>query len=76
VSDGHALYMPAKTPAEIVRKVHDDAVAALAYQPVTLKFAEFAVEVTTSTPAALMAYLKSEMKKWGAVIKDANIKAE
>jgi tripartite-type tricarboxylate transporter receptor subunit TctC len=76
VSDGHALFMPAKTPAEIVRKVHDDAVAALAHQPVKQKFEELAVSAATSTPAELTAYLKSEMAKWGTVIKDANIKAE
>jgi tripartite-type tricarboxylate transporter receptor subunit TctC len=76
VSDGHSLFMPAKTPAEIVRKVHDDAVAALAHQPVKQKFEELAVSAATSTPAELTAYLKSEMSKWGAVIKDANIKAE
>ena len=67
---------PAKTRAEIVKKVHDDAVAALAHQPVKQKFEELAVSVATSTPAELAAYLKSEMAKWGAVIKDANIKAE
>jgi tripartite-type tricarboxylate transporter receptor subunit TctC len=76
VSDGHALFMPAKTPVEIVRKVHDDAVAALAHQPVKQKFEELALAVATSTPAELTAYLKSEMEKWGAVIKDANIKVE
>jgi tripartite-type tricarboxylate transporter receptor subunit TctC len=76
VSDGHALFMPAKTPAEIVRKVHADAVAALAHQPVKQKFEELAVAVATSTPAELTAHLKSEMEKWGAVIKEANIKAE
>ena len=40
------------------------------------KFEELAVSVATSTPAELTAYLKSEMAKWGAVIKDANIKPE
>jgi tripartite-type tricarboxylate transporter receptor subunit TctC len=76
VSDGQSLYMPGKTPAEFVTKVHDDVVAALAYQPVKQKFEEFGVSVESSTPAVLAAYLKSEMDRWGAVIKDANVKLE
>jgi tripartite-type tricarboxylate transporter receptor subunit TctC len=76
VSDGHSLFMPAKSPAGIVRKVHADTVAALAHQPVQQKFEELAVAVVTSTPAELTAYVKFEMEKWGTVIKDANIKAE
>jgi tripartite-type tricarboxylate transporter receptor subunit TctC len=40
VSEWHALFMPAKTPVEIVRKVHDDAVNALAYPSVRQKFDE------------------------------------
>jgi tripartite-type tricarboxylate transporter receptor subunit TctC len=76
VSDGQSLYMPGKTPVEFVRKVHDDVVVALAYRPLKQKFEEFGVSVETSTPAVLAAYLKSEMDKWGAVIKEANIRVE
>jgi tripartite-type tricarboxylate transporter receptor subunit TctC len=76
VSEWHALLMPAKTPVEIVRKVHDDAVDALAYPSVKQKFEELAVVAVSSTPAELTAYLKSEMEKWGRVARDANIKAE
>ena len=76
VSDGHSLYVPAKTPAEIVTKVHGDVHAALAHPPVKQRLEELAVAVVTSTPAELSAYLKSEMQKWGALIKEANIKAE
>jgi tripartite-type tricarboxylate transporter receptor subunit TctC len=49
---------------------------ALAHQSVKQKFEELAVAVAISTPEELAAYLKSEMAKWGAVIKDANIKPE
>jgi tripartite-type tricarboxylate transporter receptor subunit TctC len=76
VSDWHALFMPAKTPVEIVRKVHDDTVDALANPLVKQKFEELAVVAVTSTPAELTAFLKSDMEKWGPVIRDANIKAE
>jgi tripartite-type tricarboxylate transporter receptor subunit TctC len=40
------------------------------------KLEELAVVAVTSTPAELTAYLRSDMEKWGLVIRDANIKAE
>jgi tripartite-type tricarboxylate transporter receptor subunit TctC len=76
VSDGQLLYMPGKTPAEFVNKVHDDVVAALAFPPVKQKFVDINVLIVSSTPAEATAYLKGQMAKWGAVIKDANIKLE
>jgi tripartite-type tricarboxylate transporter receptor subunit TctC len=76
VSDGQVLYMPGKTPAEFVNKVHDDVVAALAYPPVKQKFVDINVLTVSSSPAEATAYLKGQMAKWGAVIKEANIKLE
>ena len=76
VSDGYALFMPAKTPTETVRKVHADTVAALAHPPVKQRLEEIAAAVVTSTPAELTAYLKSEMEKWSAIIKEAGIRAD
>jgi tripartite-type tricarboxylate transporter receptor subunit TctC len=76
VSDGQCLYMPGKTPAEFVKKVHDDVVAALAYPPVKQKFVDINVLIVSSTPAEVTTYLKDQMAKWGAVIKQANIKLE
>jgi len=76
VSDGQVLYMPGKTSPRFVNKVHDDVVAALAYPPVKQKFIDINVLTVSSTPAEATAYLKGQMAKWGAVIKDANIKLE
>jgi tripartite-type tricarboxylate transporter receptor subunit TctC len=56
--------------------VNGDVIAALAQPTVKQRFDELAVVVAASTPAELIAHLKSEMEKWGAVIKEANIKAE
>jgi tripartite-type tricarboxylate transporter receptor subunit TctC len=72
----YALYVPAKTPADIVRKLHDDTVAALAHPQVKQRLAEIATAVTPSTTAELAALLKSDMDLWGPIIKAANIKGE
>jgi tripartite-type tricarboxylate transporter receptor subunit TctC len=40
------------------------------------KLEEMGVDVVTSTPAELAAHLKSEMAKWGTIIKEVGIKAD
>src|SRR6201988_2250215 len=61
VSSWYALFAPAKTPPEIVRKMPADTVAALA-DPVTKeRLAQLGVTVVGSTPIELAAYLRSEM---------------
>ena len=68
--------MPAKTPGAIVKKLHDDAVAALLSPPVRQRLAEIGTTVTPTTGAELAALLKSDMELWGPIIKAANIKGE
>jgi tripartite-type tricarboxylate transporter receptor subunit TctC len=75
VSSWYALFMHAKTPADILKKVHRDVVAALAHPTLKQKIEESAT-VTPSTQAELAAHLKSELTKWGPIIKAANIKGE
>jgi tripartite-type tricarboxylate transporter receptor subunit TctC len=74
VSSWYAFLAPAKTPPEIIAKMHADTVAALA-DPVTKERLEqqLGVVVVGSTPAELAAHLRSEMDKWGPVIKEAGI---
>jgi tripartite-type tricarboxylate transporter receptor subunit TctC len=76
VTDGQCLFMPGKTPPEYIKKVHDDAIAALAYEPVKQKFIDINVLIETSTPAGVTTYLKAQMAKWGSIIKEANIKLD
>jgi tripartite-type tricarboxylate transporter receptor subunit TctC len=72
----YALYVPAKTPASIIRKLHDDAVLALASAEVKQRLADIATVVAPSTPGELAGLLKSDMDLWGPIIKAANIKGE
>jgi tripartite-type tricarboxylate transporter receptor subunit TctC len=76
VAGWNGLFLPARTRAEIVTKVRHDAIAAIAHPPVKQKLGEMGVDVVTSTPAELAAHLKSEMAKWGTIIKEVGIKAD
>ena len=74
VSGWYALFVPAKTPAAIVRKMHADTAAALADPVVKERLEQLGLFVVGSTPEELGAYLKAEMAKWGPVIKAAGLK--
>jgi tripartite-type tricarboxylate transporter receptor subunit TctC len=70
-SSWFAFFVPAKTPPEIIAKMHADTVAALAEPQIRAKLG---VIVVGSTPEQLGAHLKAEMERWAPVIKAANIR--
>ena len=73
VSSWYALLAPSRTPAEIVNKISADTRAAVS-DPVTRgRLEQLGVTLVGSTPGELATHLKSEMDKWGPVIKSAGI---
>jgi tripartite-type tricarboxylate transporter receptor subunit TctC len=72
----HGLFVPAKTPPHIIRKINTDVVAALADAATTRKLQQGGYVVVGSTPEELATLLKSEIDKWGAVIKETGIKID
>jgi tripartite-type tricarboxylate transporter receptor subunit TctC len=75
-SSWYGVYVPAKTPSDIIRKLHEDIVSSLAYPPLKQRLGDIATSVTPSSPAELAALLKSDMELWGPIIKASNIKGE
>ena len=73
VSSWYALFAPARTPPEIIGKMHADTVAALSDPATKERLEQLGVVVVGSTPAELAAFLKAEMDKWAPVIKEAGI---
>jgi tripartite-type tricarboxylate transporter receptor subunit TctC len=76
VAGWYAMFVAAKTPPEIVAKLHADTVTALADPVIRQRLEGLGVGVIGSSPGELRLRLKAEMDKWGAIIKDAGIKAE
>jgi len=70
-----ALVAPAGTPGEIVRRINSDATRLVAEPEVRQRFADLGMTITAGSPAALDAYIKSEIGKWSKVIADADIRA-
>jgi len=72
----YALFVPAKTPAAVIQKLHADAVTALADPTTKTRLEQLGVGVIGSSPEELRVFLKAEMDKWGVIIKEAGIKVE
>jgi len=73
VAGWYAFFVPAKTPAEIVRKMHADTAAVLAEPAIRKRLEDLGLFVIGSTPEQLAQYYKAEMDKWGPIIKEAGI---
>ncbi len=73
VSSWYALFVPAKTPPEIIAKLNAATVTALSEPAVMARFEPLGVVVESSTPEGLGALLQSEIDKWGPIIKAAGI---
>jgi tripartite-type tricarboxylate transporter receptor subunit TctC len=68
------LLAPAGTPADVVKKLHDETVKVLALPEIRKQFAETGLEPIGNTPAEFAAAIKAETPQWAKVIKDAGIK--
>jgi len=71
-----AFFVPARTPPDVIARINADTNAALAYAPVKSRFEELGANPKGSTAAELAAFLKTEIDKWGPVIREAKIKVE
>jgi len=76
VSAWYGLLAPAKTPNEIIRKIHGDVATTLGSPALKARLAEIGAQVSPTTPEEFGSYLESEMKKWGPIIRAANIKPQ
>jgi tripartite-type tricarboxylate transporter receptor subunit TctC len=76
VSGWYGLLAPAKTPPDILRKMHADAATVLAEPAIRSKFEPLGVDVRSSAPEEFAARMRTESELWGPIIKAANIKAE
>ena len=70
----YGLVMPASTPTDIQRRVHDAAVAALKSAAVAEQFAKVGGLASPSTPQEYAAFVAAEQAKWGKIIKDIGFK--
>jgi tripartite-type tricarboxylate transporter receptor subunit TctC len=70
------LVMPAGVPADIVQKMNEALLKAMATAPVKARLEALGLEAIPSSPAAMAKYAAAERAKWGPVIKANNIKVD
>jgi tripartite-type tricarboxylate transporter receptor subunit TctC len=71
-----ALVAPAKTPNEVVQKVHDVAVKGLARADVKEKYATIGIDPAPMSPRELAKFIDSEIAHWAKLVKLAGIQPE
>jgi tripartite-type tricarboxylate transporter receptor subunit TctC len=64
----YSIFAPAKTPAPIVDKLHDQIVKTVTSPEMRERFGELGIDPATSTPKELSVYLAAQMKKMREVI--------
>ena len=75
-STWYALFVPAGTPRAVVDKLNATTVQVLGRDDVKQRLDAQGVDASTSTPAELTAYLKSETAKWGKVVRATGARGE
>lgn len=72
----YGLLAPAKTPADIVARLHAEASQVLKSKDVVDKFATMGSEAVGNTPAEFAEFIRSEADKWGKVVRAAGMKPD
>jgi tripartite-type tricarboxylate transporter receptor subunit TctC len=76
VSSWYGLFAPARTPREIVAKMHDSVATMLKEPAIKSRYEVLGVEAASATPDQLTAIMRGEVELWGPIVKAANIKGE
>ncbi len=71
-----SLIAPKATPRDTVQRLNAEVRSALAAPELQRRFAELSLSVNPSSPEELDATIKSEIVRWGEVIRQAGIAAE
>jgi tripartite-type tricarboxylate transporter receptor subunit TctC len=75
VSSWFALFVPARTPKEIVTRMQADTKIALADPSVAERLGKLGAEIVGSTPEELGTFLRGESSKWGSLIQEIGVTA-
>ncbi len=71
-----AVLAPAKTPADIVKRLNEEINAALRQPEVAEKLAAQGIVTNIGTPAAAQAFIESQVDTWAKIVKANDIKAD
>ena len=70
------LFVPAKTPAEIINRIHAEVVKILNSPELKARLGAQGIELATNSPAEFARFIRDDNAKWGKLIKEAGIKGD
>ncbi len=76
VTNWFGAFGPAGLPKAVVAKLHENIVAAMQSADVRTRLNNLSLDIATSSPEEFGAHLRSELERWGKVVKAAGIKPE
>jgi tripartite-type tricarboxylate transporter receptor subunit TctC len=76
INNWYGLFVPTGTPAEIVKRLHGEAVKALAKPDVRTKLIGAGLEPVGNTPEEFAAYVRTENAKWSKIVRESGAKAD
>lgn len=72
----YCLLLPAKTPRDIVTRLHDAVVKTVNTPAVRERLIGFGADPLTMTPDEFTRFLRADIEMWGRVVKAAGVKVE
>ncbi len=72
----YAIYAPAGTPRSIVQKLSAEVARILRLPSVAARFKGLGLDIVASTPDELASRMKTDLQRYGKIIREANIRAE
>jgi len=70
------MLVPASTPSAVIYRLNQETVRVLVRPDVKQRFLDSGVEIVGSSPEVFASKMRSEIAKWGKLIKDAGIRVE
>src|SRR5712692_3362641 len=70
------LFVPARTPVEIVSKIHAETVRIVNAPELKSRLASQGIIIATNSPAEFAQFIREDHARWGKVIREAGIKGE
>jgi tripartite-type tricarboxylate transporter receptor subunit TctC len=70
------LFVPARTPQDIVMKINAEVVKILSSPDLKAKLGPQGIELVTNSPADFARFIREDNAKWGKIIKEAGIKGD
>jgi tripartite-type tricarboxylate transporter receptor subunit TctC len=70
------LLVPAGTPGDIITRLHKETVSLISTQDMKERFEKEGMTVVAGSPQEFGAYIRSEIEKWGKIVKRAGIQPE